>query len=457
MTTEDVTTEGVNSADTTTADMSTEDGIKERVAAELEAVRRRSLGLTVDVLDTGELTAQHSPLMSPLVWDLAHVGNYEEQWLVRAAAGDAPLRPEIDRLYDAFEHPRADRVALPLLPPREARSYLDQVRSRVLDSLGRVRFTPDRPLLAGGFVYGMVVQHEHQHDETMLATHQLRRGGPVLDERPAPVPGAPPGPAEVLVGEGPFTMGTDGGGDPWSYDNERPAHTVHLPAYWIDAAPVANRAYLEFVADGGYDHPRWWTPAGWEWRNRSGKRTPAFWAREGGQWTRRRFGRTEPLPPDEPVQHVCWYEADAYARWAGKRLPTEAEWEKAARFDPATGTSRRFPWGDADPGPDHANLGQRRLGPAPAGAFPAGASPYGCRQMIGDVWEWTSTDFTGYPGFAVFPYAEYSEVFFGTGYKVLRGGSWATHPSVARATFRNWDYPIRRQIFAGFRCARDAA
>ncbi|MFC4059208.1 DinB family protein, partial [Planomonospora corallina] len=172
-----------------TGDMTDEDTIKERVAAELEAVRRRSLGLTVEVLDPAELTAQHSPLMSPLVWDLAHVGNYEEQWLVRLAAGDAPLRPEIDRLYDAFEHPRAERVALPLLPPDEARGYIAQVRSRVLDSLERVRLTPDRPLLAGGYVYGMVVQHEHQHDETMLATHQLRRGEAVLADREADPPG----------------------------------------------------------------------------------------------------------------------------------------------------------------------------------------------------------------------------------------------------------------------------
>ncbi|MFC4059209.1 SUMF1/EgtB/PvdO family nonheme iron enzyme, partial [Planomonospora corallina] len=260
---------------------------------------------------------------------------------------------------------------------------------------------------------------------------------------------------------GPPAGAADGGlsscPEPWAYDNERPAHTVSLPAYWIDACPVTNRAYLEFMEDGGYDRPRWWTPAGWEWRERSGKRAPAFWTREGGRWARRRFGRIEPLPPDEPVQHVCWYEADAYARWAGKRLPTEAEWEKAARHDPATGASRRFPWGDAGPGPEHANLGQRRLRPAPAGAFPAGVSPYGCHQMVGDVWEWTATGFTGYPGFRAFPYPEYSEVFFGDGYKVLRGGSWATHPSVARATFRNWDLPVRRQIFAGFRCARDAA
>ncbi|MDA0566875.1 ergothioneine biosynthesis protein EgtB [Streptomonospora sp. S1-112] len=434
------------------------DRLRARIAAELDQGRRRSVGLTVEALDEAELLAQHSPLMSPLVWDLAHVGNYEEQWLVRAAAGGEALRPDIDVLYDAFENPRAERVSLPLLTPREARDYNARVRARVLDALERARFDSGTPLLADGFVYHMVIQHEHQHDETMLATHQLRRGRPVLPGLAAPPPRPAPGhrlPAEVLVAAGPFTMGTDD--DPWAYDNERPAHTVDLPAFYIDTAAVTNAAHLDFMADGGYDDPRWWSPQGWEWRTRSGKRAPAFWVRDtGGGWLRRRLGRVEPLPPEEPVQHVCFYEAQAHARWAGKRLPTEAEWEKAARHDPATGASLRHPWGDTDPGPRHANLGQRLLRPAPAGAFPEGAAPCGAVQMLGDVWEWTATDFTGYPGFTAFPYREYSEVFFGGGYKVLRGGSWATHPTAARATFRNWDYPIRRQIFAGFRCARDA-
>jgi iron(II)-dependent oxidoreductase len=179
------------------------------------------------------------------------------------------------------------------------------------------------------------------------------------------------------------------------------------------------------------------------------------WQRDGSGWTRVRFGHVEPVPPDEPVVHVCFHEAQAFARWAGKRLPTEAEWEKAARWDPSSGRSRRYPWGDEDPGPGQANLGQRHLSPAPVGAYPDGASPLGVHQLIGDVWEWVDTDFHGYPGFAAFPYREYSEVFFGPRYKVLRGGSFGTDPAACRGTFRNWDYPVRRQIFSGFRCARD--
>jgi iron(II)-dependent oxidoreductase len=245
--------------------------------------------------------------------------------------------------------------------------------------------------------------------------------------------------------------------DPWAYDNERPAHEVELAPFWIDTTPVDNGSYLAFVEAGGYGDSRWWTEAGWAWRQKTGAEHPQFWRPEGpGSWSRRRYGTTEALPMDEPVQHVCWYEADAYARWAGKRLPTEAEWEMAASWDPVAKRKRRYPWGDDPPDETRANLGQRRFAPAPVGAYPSGVSPWGCHQMIGDVWEWTSSDFLPYPGFATFPYREYSEVFFGGDYKVLRGGSWATDPVAVRATFRNWDWPIRRQIFAGFRCARDA-
>jgi iron(II)-dependent oxidoreductase len=427
--------------------------LRDRIAAELDRARRRSIALTTDVLDDRELTAQHSSIMSPLVWDLAHVGNQEELWLVRDAGGLEPVRCDIDHLYDAFQHPRRDRPALPLLDPTESRKYIGTVRSKVLDLLDRAPFSARR-LTAGGFVFGMIVQHEQQHDETMLATHQLRRGEPVLSGEPLPAgPRDPTLPNEVLVPAGPFTMGTSV--EPWALDNERPAHEVELPAFRIDRFPVRNADYLAFVEDGGYADPRWWSAEGWQHRTEAGLVAPRFWHHDGGRWWRTRFGTVEPVPPDEPVQHVCWYEADAYARWAGKRLPTEAEWEKAARHDPATGRSRRYPWGDEDPTPARANLGGAHLRPAPVGSYPDGASAYGVQQLLGDVWEWTGSDFRGYPGFEAFPYREYSEVFFGPDCKVLRGGSWATDPAACRGTFRNWDLPIRRQIFAGFRCARD--
>jgi gamma-glutamyl hercynylcysteine S-oxide synthase len=431
-------------------------GLRQRVAEELARAGDRTLALA-DV-DESVQRAQVSPLMSPLVWDLAHIANYEELWLVRALDGRAPIDPALDDLYNAFEHPRWERPALPVLGPVDARRYRARVRADVLELLACVDLDDDTdPLRHQAFVYGMVLQHEHQHCETMLATHQLRGddadGVPgATGSRPRSTAGALP--EMVRVDAGPFLLGTDT--EPWAYDNERGSHEVALDAFWLDTTPVTNEAYLAFVRDGGYDDQRWWSERGWAWRLEADLRAPQFWevADDGGVEVLR-FGRRAPLAPDEPVQHVCYWEADAYARWAGKRLPTEAEWEKAATWHPTDG-KRRYPWGDDAPTAAHANLGAALDGPAPVGAYPAGASPWGAHQLVGDVWEWTSSDFLPYPGFRAFPYREYSEVFWGGDYKVLRGGSWAADHLAVRGTFRNWDHPIRRQIFAGFRCARDA-
>jgi iron(II)-dependent oxidoreductase len=425
--------------------------LREHVAEELLRSRARSTALT-DAVDEHDLVRQHSKLMSPLVWDLAHIGNQEELWLVRDVGGREPVRSDIDEYYDAFKYGRSVRPELPLLNPREARQYVGDVRGKVFDVLEKVPLQ-GRRLVENAFAFGMIVQHEQQHDETMLATHQLRTGEPVL-HAPAPPRGNLVAATEAFIPGGPFEMGTSD--EPWALDNERPAHAVHVDSFFIDTTPVTNAEYAEFVLAGGYDDRRLWTEAGWEHRTTAKLTGPRFWHREGNSFSRTAFGVTEPIVPDEPVVHVCFHEAQAYATWVGKRLPTEAEWEKAARFDPATQTSRRYPWGDEEPAEVHANLGQRHLRPAPVGAYPAGASPSGVHQLIGDVWEWTSTDFHPYPGFEAFPYREYSEVFFGPDYKVLRGGSFGTDRSAIRSTFRNWDYPIRRQIFSGFRCARDA-
>jgi iron(II)-dependent oxidoreductase len=424
--------------------------LRERVVDELERARARTVQLT-DVVDDADLVRQHSPLMSPLVWDLAHVANQEELWLLRDVGGRDPVRADIDELYDAFKHCRSDRPALPLLPPAEARRYVRQVRDKVLDLIDGVALE-GRPLVTDGFAFGMIIQHEHQHDETMLATHQLRDGSPVLPSSPTPRSSVAGG-GEIRVPGGAFLMGTST--EPWALDNERPAHQVHVPTFFIDTTPVTNQQFSAFIADGGYRDAQWWSASGWRHRTEAGLSAPMHWRRDGAGWVAETFGRTAPIRPDAPVVHVCYFEAEAYAAWAGRRLPTEAEWEKVARFDPAGGRSRRYPWGDEEPQPHHANLGQQHLEPAPVGAYPAGASPQGVHQLIGDVWEWTSSPFAGYPGFRAFPYREYSEVFFGGRYRVLRGGSFGTDPAACRGTFRNWDYPIRRQIFSGFRCARD--
>lgn len=423
---------------------------KARAWLELEAARRRTQHMLSGVPEA-ELVRQHSPLMSPLVWDVAHVANYEEQWLLRALGGPALTDPAFDAVYDAFRHPRRTRAALPLLSPEAAFAYAARVREAVRELFDRLPEDSPEPLLAGGFVFGMVAQHEQQHAETLAATLQLMTS---WEYRPAsralPRPGAVPL-HEVLIPGGPSLQGS---ATAWAYDNERPAHPVDLAPFFLDAHPTTNGDYLVFVESGGYEDPRWWHPEGWAFLQAEDIRHPLFWARLGPRdWARRRFGFVEPLPRDEPVQHVCWYEADAYARWAGKRLPTEAEWERAAT---GGAPSRPFPWGDAPVTAAHANLGGEAWAPAPVGAFPEGRSSEGIWGLLGDVWEWTACDFGGYPGFRAHPYREYSEVFFGPGHKVLRGGSWASAPVAVRNSFRNWDLPIRRHIFAGFRCARDA-
>ncbi|MGY1787537.1 ergothioneine biosynthesis protein EgtB [Geodermatophilus sp. SYSU D00698] len=419
----------------------------ERLARELETARQRTLLLTD--LDEPELLRQHSPLMSPLVWDLAHVGQQEDLWLLRH--GDARraglLPPAVEALYDAFTHPRAVRDRLPLLPPVEARSFVAEVRGRVLDRIGRAG-PDDDP-----FDVAMVVSHEAQHTETMLQTLGLRVGPPVLGTG-GPLPAGRPGVAgtSVPVPAGPFVMGVDAADEPFALDNERGAHVVDVPAFRIGRVPVTNAEYAAFVADGGYDTPGWWSPRGWAHRQEAGLERPLYWGPGG---TRTRFGVLEDVPPDEPVQHVTFFEAEAYAAWAGARLPTEAEWEKAAAWDPATGRRRRWPWGDGGPTPALANLGGSALRPAPVGAYPAGASAYGVEQAVGDVWEWTSSGFEAYPGFTPMLYADYSAPFFGGDYRVLRGGSWAVDPSILRPSFRNWDHPVRRQVFSGIRLAWD--
>ena len=300
----------------------------------------------------------------------------------------------------------------------------------------------------------MIAQHEAQHSETILQGIQLLSGLVYEPSRRVGTPEGRPLAAEVFVPGGPFTMGTDD--TTVTYDNERPAHRVELASFWIDVAPITNIAYLHFIEDGGYERRELWTAEGWCWLLQTKAEHPAEWLRrDHGSWSERVFGRIESLAADRPVVHVSWFEAAACAQWLGKRLPTEAEWEKAAAWDLERGLPRRYPWGDAAPTAQRANLDQRSFVPAEVGAYPQGSSYFGCEQMLGDVWEWTSSGFAPYPGFRAFPYPEYSQIHFGAGHKVLRGGSWATPHLAIRNTFRNWDLPQRRQIFAGFRCARD--
>jgi gamma-glutamyl hercynylcysteine S-oxide synthase len=421
------------------------------IRAALEGARRSTEQLLEPVPDT-ELGVQFSSFLSPLVWDLAHIAHFEELWLLRNLHGHAPLAEAHGEVYDALRRERAPGGELPALRPEAARAYAADVRERALRELDHVDFDAPDPLLRKGFVFGLVLQHELEHQETMLETLSLRRDSEYPLREAEPPDRTPEGPEEIKIDGGSFILGaTD---EPWAYDNELVPHEVEVGAFVIDRAPVTNAAFTKFVDDGGYESPKLWSVAGWEWRQKEGASAPMHWERGGNGWERTRFGHREPPPPDEPVQHVSYFEAEAFARWAGKRLPTEAEWERAATWDERRGKSR-YPWGREFMGYE-ANLGHTRFSPAPVGSYAGGESPTGCVQLTGDVWEWTSSYFQPYPGFLSYPYPEYSEMYFGEEYRVLRGGSWATDPLVARGSFRNWEHPSRRQIFAGFRCAKDA-
>ncbi len=430
--------------------------MREDVARMLAEARERTL-LLVETLSGDDLRAQHDPLMSPVLWDLGHIVAFEELWLTENLDG-AIRFSEMPGMFNPFEHPRRTRAALPLPSLDALKARMLEVRERVLERLERADLESSHPLLRDGYVYRMVAQHEYQHNETILQTLQLKTGGhyvPPLRHEPPARAQLPleTGAGMIRIPEGEFAIGTDDRSA--AYDNERPRRIVRLASFHVDRAPVTNAEYAEFVDAGGYARRDYWSDEGWAWLATAGVTAPKHWSREDASWVSRSMDCTAALAPDHPVIHVCYHEADAYARFAGKRLPTEQEWEVAASWDARTGQACRLPWGDEPPTSETANIDQLSFGTSAVGAYPTNVSPSGCVDMIGNVWEWTSSDFTGHAGFEAFPYAEYSAVFFGSEYKVLRGGSWATRPGAIRNTFRNWDYPIRRQIFAGVRCARD--
>ncbi len=405
---------------------------------------------TLDLFDAIDHDVAHRPadtIMSPPVWDLGHIAAYEELWLVRRLVGGEARHPQLDATYDAFETPRAVRGDIELLDDTGCRAFLEDVRGRALDALESVDLSPDGPALsANGFVFEMVAQHEAQHTETMLQGLKMlppgdyrpprRETSHAAGERPPARGNGAGAPLEVPGGR--HVIGTDNGRV--ALDCERPAHAVEVEPFRIGRRPVTNAEWAEFVADGGYTDESLWSSAGWAWRGTASADSPAYWESDGaGGWLERDYDCIDSVQPERPVCHVTAHEADAFARWAGARLPSEAEWEVAAHHFDA----------ESRPGA----LDQLDFAPGPCDAEANGAP----EQMIGGVWEWTASGFAGYPGFRAFPYAEYAEVFFGGPYRVLRGGSWATQPHAARATFRNWDLPERRQIFAGVRLAWDGS
>ena len=412
--------------------------------AALTATRDRTVALVAEV-DERDLSRTVDPLLSPLLWDLGHIANFEHRWLL---GGDDAAR---DGIYNPFAHRRADRGELSMLGRAECFEYMSAVRSRVLDALPEA--DPARVEL--------VIQHEQQHNETML---QLLRQ---LDSYSAPcdlrdgrefrLASTAAGPNWVRFPAGHYLVGSDPEDRPLVYDNECRAHRRELHGFDIAMRPVTNGEFIDWIELGGYVKPEWWTPEGWEWligQSQLGDPSPLAWRRTAAGWEVDDFGRTRPVDPAAPVSHISWFEADAFARASGARLPTEFEWEVAASHDPvagADGARRRYPWGDEAWVPGEANLDQLTFGVEPVACAEGACGPV---DMLGQVWEWTSSEFRAYPGFEAFAYAEYSAPFFDGGYRVLRGGSSATRARSVSNTFRNWDLPERRQIFAGLRLAR---
>ncbi|HEX8502388.1 MAG TPA: SUMF1/EgtB/PvdO family nonheme iron enzyme [Pyrinomonadaceae bacterium] len=436
----------------------------EQIARAMDETRARTLRI-FDLAEEAELHRSPGFGYRPLIWHLAHIGVFEAYWLVQQAQGLPAPDAAYERVFDPIRTPREESKDLPAR--REMEDYLRRVRASALEYLRRFDFREADPLKSGGYVFQLVLEHERQHQETLAYLFQML--DPSKKTRPEGAPRAPvseapeaAGAAEttdaeggvVSVPAGPFLMGAAGG--PFAYDNELPAREVFVPAFEIDRRPTTNGQFRRFVEEGGYERREFWGEEGWAWRGREGWAHPLYWRREGAGWRERGMFEETGLRDDHPVTGVSWYEAEAYANFCGRRLPTEAEWEKAAAWDEAAGARRRFAWGDAAPSEQLGNFGLRFWGTTPAGAFPRGASAYGCRDMTGNVWEWTSTPFEGYPGFEPFPYPEYSEAWFDGDHRVLKGGSWATHPSVLRASFRNFFRRHFRIAFAGLRLAADA-
>ena len=427
----------------------------DELAAILRNARQRTIEL-LDGLSQEQLIGPKLSIVNPMLWEIGHVAWFHEYFILRSEYGDASRLERGDSLYDsiAIEHDR--RWDLPIYPLAEILDYMARVEDALIGRLGG-GLASERD----SFLYQFTALHEDMHDEAFGWTRQtlaypapsFSPDGPREPYRPA----SGPHPGDASIPDGAFTMGSTPD-DAFLFDNEKWAHPVEVAPFRMARAPVTNAGYAAFVEDGGYGQRPLWSEDGWRWREQEGAVHPVYWRRDrDGAWRMRRFDRWIDLPPHEPVVHVNWYEAEAWCRWAGRRLPTEAEWEFAARMRPAPGgglVKARYPWGDDPPGPAHANLDGYALGCVDVAAHEAGDSAWGCRQMIGNVWEWTSDTFAPFPGFAPDDYKEYSEPLFGST-KVLRGGAWITRARIARAAYRNYFDPDRRDVFAGFRtCAR---
>ena len=414
----------------------------------LRTSRSRTLEL-VTGLDAAQLMGPPLAVVNPLLWEIGHVAWFQEHFVLRGLDGRTPLRPGADALYDSAAIAHDDRWSLPLPSLDATLGYMAEVG----DALER---RLDEPLTDEEMrLYRTAIHHEDMHDEAFTYSRQTLGYPAPIFARPAVCPETGPWPGDAEVPGGRFRLGSRRD-EAFVFDNEKWAHPVAVAPLRIARAPVTNAEFAAFVADGGYRSERFWSEDGWHWLTENGATRPLYWREVGaGRWSVRRFDEIVPLAPHQPVMHVNWHEANAWCRWANRRLPSELEWEVAAAAEQAGDgglgqAKRRFPWGDAAPSPEHANLDGHALGCVDVAAYADGDSVWGCRQMIGNAWEWTDSTFAAYPGFSADAYRDYSEPWFGTR-KVLRGGAWATRSQMITSTYRNFFTPERRDVLAGFR------
>ena len=432
----------------------------ERLAEMLVDTRKRTLELVGD-LSEEQMMGPQLRIVNPPLWEIGHLAWFQERWNLRRVTdeefGPSTILAQGDDLYDSMEIHHDTRWDLPLLSRAETLDYMQCVLDDALHKLNTEGPTPENT-----YFVRLAAFHEDMHGEAFTYTRQTHGlpAPPISDYEPSVLDGQPTGPFEgdAEVPGGQFMLGATGD-VPFVFDNEKWAHPVEVAPFRISRAPVTNAEFAAFVESGGYERDDLWGEEGLKWRDETGAEHPVYWSRAAdGSWNVRHFDGVGPLRPHAPVIHVNWHEAQAYCRWAGRRLPTEAEWEMAASAEPSpdggvTGRKRLYPWGDEPPALRHATLAGRLLGTVDVTAFPEGDSAFGLRQMIGNTWEWCSDAFGPYPGFVPDPYKEYSEPWFGD-HKVLRGGCWATRSRMLRNTWRNFATPDRRDVFAGFRtCA----
>lgn len=406
---------------------------KQQVKQQLAESRAATLALFEGV-DHKAFCYQAHPEFSPVGWHLGHIGFIEAHWLLERSWGRSPLVPAYRRLFVADGLPKAQRQNLPTFV--QICDYLQAIRAQVL------LYLEEAPLDQQEWLWRWIVQHEVQHAETITWVLQLQRDRSPWLGRLSPISSRQFSASSsrgtesemVWVEAGYFEQGNNSID---ALDNEKSVHQVYLEAYWIDRYPVTRREYQIFIEAGGYRNSCWWSSEGWAWLQANPVSQPLYWD----------------TADDHPVHGVSWYEAEAYAHFAGKRLPTEAEWEKAASWNPLRASQQRYPWGETRPTGQHCNHSNNMGQTMPVNRYKAGQSPYGCYDMLGNVWEWTATWFYPYAGFTSYPYAGYSKAYFDNQHRVLKGGSWATHAAVLRCAFRNWYHPGIRQHFAGFRCA----